>query len=409
MGSQTQPNPAQINAIARAAIRARAITMEQQISSQNFTAVAGVNLASVTPIVNVIPRMVGLIRGFWVKVQLNIHNGSGVQIDLTDFGAWNALQQIQFNDLNNNTRIQTPGWHLGMLQSMKNRKPFGSSLVNGTGFASGSQAGNTNFPVKMGDNWAAEIQAPATIAAAGDGTVIMWYWVPLAYSHDDLRGAIYANVVNATMQLQLSLPTTPVVANATDSTNAMYVGHVGGSVALAVVSSATITVYQNYLDQLPVDQNRNVLLPILDLATIYGLTQTTVTGVVANQDFPAQYANYRDFLSTLAVYVNTASTGARGVGLDVNSWALQSANFTNIFKREPALQTLHTRNHLTVDPPPGMYYFGSREKPISTTQYGNMQLVLNAATANAGAYLMLAYEYFALVQTLSQAGSLVAS
>ena len=38
----------------------------------------------------------------------------------------------------------------------------------------------------------------------GTGTVTMWYYVPLAYNPDnpqmpDLRGAVYANVVNATM------------------------------------------------------------------------------------------------------------------------------------------------------------------------------------------------------------------
>jgi len=38
-----------------------------------------------------------------------------------------------------------------------------------------------------------------------------------------------------------------------------------------------------------------------------------------------------------------------------------------------------------------------------------MQLVLNAITAGAGAYAFIAYEDFALVQTLSMAGSLAAS
>jgi hypothetical protein len=130
---------------------------------------------------------------------------------------------------------------------------------------------------------------------------------------------------------------------------------------------------------------------------------------VAGQDFPYQYANFRDFLSTFAVYVNNGTTGARGVGADINYWALQSANFTNIWKKEPALVALESRQLIQTDFPPGVYYFGTREKPISTTQYGNMQLVLNAATAANNPYELIAVEDFALVQTLSMAGSLAAS
>jgi hypothetical protein len=398
VGAQQQISPAQLNSIARAAIKARAVAMEQQIFSQAFAASGTNNITSSTPVVNVVPRNVGLIRGFWVKVVLTVTNGSGVQIDLTDFGPWNSLQQIQFNDLNNNTRIQTTGWHIGMINSIKARRPFGSAITQTS----------MDSPINFGSNWQGQIQAPSNIVAGGTGTVIMWYWVPLAYSDSDYRGAVYANVVNATMQLNLSFNTTPVVQNGTDSTSALYVGHLPGSTALAVISAATVTVYQAYLDQLPSGQ-AGVVLPMLDLATIYEFKNTALTAITAGQDFPVQFANFRDFLSTTFVFVNTGTGGVRGVGNDINYLALQSANFTNIFKEEPALFQLKNRNHLTADPPPGMYYFSSREKPISTVQYGNMQFIFNAITANAGAYTLAGFEDFALVQTLSMAGSLAAS
>jgi P3 major capsid protein len=404
MGSQA--TPAQINQIARAAIKARAVKMEQQIFSQTFTAASG-NISGAQPVVNVVPRNVGLILGFWVKVAFTLTNGSGVTIDLTDLGPANVLTQIQFNDLNNNTRIQTTGWHVHFINSVKARRPFGASWVNGTGFASGPSA-NANFPINWGNNWTQETQAPSTIATTIASPCIMWYWVPLAYSDSDFRGSVYANVVNATMQLNLTFNPTPVVANGTDSTSAIYVGGTAGSVSAAVISSATVTVYQTYLDQLPTGPG-GVLLPILDLATIYELKNTSVTAITAAQDFPIQYSNFRDFLSTVLIYVNTGATGARGVGADINYLALQSANFTNIWKEEPALVQMKNRNHTQADLPPGCYYFGSREKPISTVQYGNMQLILNAITAGAGAYGLLGYEDFALVQTLSMAGSLAAS
>lgn len=403
MGTQAQVSPAQINAIARASIKARAVKMTQQIQSTSFTAASG-NISGVQPVVTINPRNVGLILGFWVKVAFNVHNGSAVQIDLSDFGPSNVFSQIQFNDLNNNTRIQTTGWHLGFINSIKARRPFGTALVKTTGI---------DDPIGYGANFAAQIAAPATIAAGADGACVMWYWVPLSYSDSDLRGSVYANVVNATMQLLLTFNATPVVANGADSTSALYVGDAAGSITLAVINTATVTVYQSYYDQIPTGNIGNgqqgVLLPILDLATIYELKNTTVNGMVANQDFPTQYANFRDFLSTTAVYVNNGTSGARGTGTDINTWALQSANFTNIWKMEPGLSALMNRNHLQTDLPKGVYYFGSREKPISTTQYGNMQLVLNPITATNSPYMLVGYEDFALVQTLSMAGSLAAS
>lgn len=410
---QQQMSAAQVNATARMAIRQRSVRMLQQIFNQ--TVVPGNN-----PTVTVNPRNVGLILGFWIKVVATVSNGSGVQIDLTDFGAANTLGQIQFNDLSNNTRIQTTGWHLNLINSWKQRRAFASALIGVGGTNTGDQttgvAPAEDSPINYGSNWTA-ISAPGTIAAAGSGTVTMWYYMPLAYNPDnpnspDLRGSVYANVVNATMQLFLSFAgafgSSVAVANGADATQAMYVGHAAGSVALVTLSSATISVYQDYYDQLPVG-NQGVLLPILDLATIYELKYTNATAISVGQDYPYQYANFRDFLSTIALYVNNGATGARGVGADINYWALQSANFTNIWKIEPALSAIMSRQHLGLDLPPGAYLFDSRNRPISTTQYGNMQLVLNAATAASNPYMLVAVEDFALVQTLSMAGSLAAS
>lgn len=398
MPQQQQMTAAQQNAIARAAIKARAVLMRQQIFSQTVT-------PANTPTVSINPRNVGLILGFWVKVVAIVNNGSAVQINPTDLANANVLGQVQFNDLQNNTRIQTTGWHLNMINTIKGRRVFGTSFVRTTGFDS---------PINYGNNFTAEISNTGNIAAAGNGTMTMWYWVPLAYTHDDLRGAVYGNVVNATMQLNLTFAgggangVVVVAANGADSTLAMYVGNAAGAVGAVTISSATITVYQEYYDQLPMGPN-GVLLPITDLATIYELKQTTQTAIVAGQDFPYQYANFRNFLSTCVGYVNNGTTGARGNGSDLNYLALQSANFTNIWKVEPALQALLTRQRLGVDMPPGFYYFDTREKPINTTQYGNMQLIINPITATNNPYELVAVEDFALVQTLSMAGSLAAS
>jgi P3 major capsid protein len=398
---------AQLNAFARAAIKAKAVKMTQQIFSATYGAAANTtDVSGSQPVVNVIPRNVGLIKGFYVNLVAIINNQSGETATLTDIGPANLIQQFQFNDLNNNTRIQTSGWHMAFLNAIKARRPYGMALTNG---ARGS-SGGMDTPINYGDNFAGEISAPDTIAtgaSAANSTVNMWYWVPLAYSDDDLRGAVYANVVNATMQLNLTL--NPRIANLTgsDATLGVYTVAAGGTAASCVVSQLTVTVYQVYMDQLPQGQG-GVLLPVLDLATIYEMKNTVFTSMTAGQDFPIQYSNFRDFLSTMLIYVNAAA-GTRAGGTDINYLALQSANFTNIWKKPPSLVALEIRNHLQTDMPPGCYYFGSREKPISTVQYGNMELIINAITAATGAYALLGYEDFALVQTLSMAGSLAAS
>jgi hypothetical protein len=412
--SQAQQNQ-QLNALARQAIRSRGVRRVQQIFDSTYT-------TNIPSQIQVIPRNVGLVMGFWVKVVATItNNGAAHTIIPTDFGPSNLVSQFQLNDLQNNTRIQTTGFHLGFLNTWKNKRAFASALTGVRGTNTGNQTtGNTYFgqdsPIGYGSNWT-EISSPASIASGGGtGTLTMWWYVPLAYNPDapgtpDFRGAVYANVVNATWQLLVNTPGTYgnvlVAAFGADSTNAVMVQSAAETVS-AVISSYELRVYQDYYDQLPTG-NAGVLLPILDLATIYEMKYTSQSSITAGQDFPYQYANFRQFLSTLAVYVNTASTGARGVGADINYWALQAANFSNIWKEEPNLIALQSRQHIGLDFPPGCYWFDSRNRPISTTQYGNMELILNASTAGTGAYELVCVEDFAIVQTLSMAGSLAAS
>lgn len=391
---------AAMNAQARALIKARAVKMKQAIFNQSSIVPAN------TPVVNISPRNVGLILGFMVKVVHTVSNQSGVTINLADFGASNSLAQIVFTDLNNNVRIQTSGLLLNAQNTVRGGRPFGTAILGAAGGGTGWDS-----PVNYGSNWTVN-KAPASITATNTGTVTMWYWVPLAYSDDDLRGAVYANVINATMQLSLSLPgtfgTSVAVQNGTDSTLAMFVGAAAGSVSAVSITGTTVEVYQYYLDQLPV-LNGQVVLPVTDLATIYELKYSVQQNVPVGQDFGYQYPNFRDILSTTLVYVNNGSTGARGTGADLNYLELLAANVTPIWKVEPALAALETRQKIQGDTPPGMYYFDSRRKPISTTQYGNMQVVINAITAASNPYEIVGIEDFALVQTLSMAGSLPTS
>ena len=116
------------------------------------------------------------------------------------------------------------------------------------------------------------------------------------------------------------------------------------------------------------------------------------------------YSNFRAFLSTTAVFDNG---GTYNVGSDVNYWSLASANFTNIWKVTPQIAALDARQVIMTDFPAGTYFFESRDIPINTINFGNMELNLNAAgTVSASARVLVGYEAFALVSQLVGASSL---
>lgn len=394
--SGTQMTPQQINALQRQAVLKNAVEMTQQVAS---TTIATVSVGN--NVVNFIPRNVGLVKRFLLEISGTAVSNTAAA-SATTYGLAKLISNIQFTDLNNNVRINTDGVHLTVLKQVKAREitlsaiPISTvatdSMLAGQFIASGS---SPNFPVIVYP------PAPATGAGTAFRAV---FEIPLAYSDEDLRGAVYFNVVNATSQLQVTLNPSAFSANAaTDTTGSVWAS---GANPPGTLTAVTLTLYQVYLDQLPVGP-KGVVLPGLDLSTVYELKQTSLTGQVVSLDFPYPYANFRDFLSTLVTWNSTGLTAGLKNGSDVNYWSLQSANFTNIWKIDPLLAAQRTREIIGADFPLGTYYFSHRKKPLSTVQYGNLQLNLNAASVSAGvAYEVVYVEDFALVNALTQAGSL---
>lgn len=371
--------PAVLNAQARSIVTGNAIKLNQQIYSQS------VNPAT-NPVINVQPRNVGLIMGFLVEVSGTILNTAAAQLNRTDMGSSNILKNVSFVDLNNVTRINTTGWHLALLNSARQGFGFGGAYA-------------PNLPMNFGNNYA-PFSGPSTIAVSTTGFVKHTYWVPIAYSQNDLRGGIYAAIINATMNLSLTLNQTPCVGAvpANDPLGAIY----SANAAATWQGNVQVNVNQVYLDQIPVGAN-GPILPLMDLNTIYDLKYTTQNGLAAGQDFPVSYANFRQFLSTTLVYDNGGTFNA---GTDMNYLALTAANSTNIFKLTPSIAALQARQTFMADPPPGVYYFDHRDRPIDTVTFGNMQIVANPLTVNAGAQLVVGYESFQQTSQLSGASSL---
>lgn len=388
-------NPQQANILARNMIVGGAVKRTQQIFSQ----VVDVSSQNV---INVVPRNVGLILGFIVQVSTNVAvaGATGTALTKTPFGPYNLLKSVNYVDLQNNTRINTAGWHLGLLNSVRSGGPYLGAREN------------INMPVDFGNYYPSLGTAPDSIAQAANADLEQTFYVPLAYSDEDLRGSVYANVVNATQNLQLTLNNALVQARTVAGTSdaALVTDAAGTPPADVTVGDFTVKVYQVYYDQLPKGQN-GVILPVLDISTVYELKQTAIPGVTAGQDFPLPYSNFRDFLSTVAIYRNRAGvTGTPNTGFateaDINYLALESANYTNIFKVNPDIAAAWGRQTVGDDLPLGVFYVPSRAKPISTVQYGNMNLVFNVADVQTGATFLVGYEAFALTNIIGSAQGL---
>lgn len=381
MASQA-PNPILVNNQARSIVVGSSVRMTQQIYTNAVD-------PDTIPTLNIPLRNVGLILGLIVEVTGGVTNGATNAATRSHFGSANALRNITLTDLNNVQRINTTGYHLAMLNSARQGFGFGGAYA-------------PNLPMAYGNNWS-PFAAPASIAADATGTVTHTYWVPLAYSMGDLRGAIYAAVISATMNLQLTLTNSAQLGVATggDQLNAAYIGNDN----IAWTNNVTVNVYQVYLDQLPTSQGMPVL-PMMDLNTIYDIKYAPQNvGLAVGQDFPVPYANFRQFLSTFAVFDNG---GTFGVGADVNYLALQAANSTNIFRMTPNIAALQARQTFMADPPPGVYYFDTRDRPIDTIVFGNQEFVINPSVVNANAQVIMLYESFSQVNQLPMASSLAA-
>src|SRR5690606_22259818 len=160
-----------------------------------------------------------------------------------------------------------------------------------------------NFPVFSG---------PAQIAATDSADLRHVFYVPLAYAANDLRGAVYTNIVNATQNLQVVLNQTPFSASGTNLVSAVYEGNENGG----YTDTVTGTVYQIFRDQIPF-VNGSPIMPVDELNIVYDIKNTTLQDPSENQDFPFAYPNMRQFLSTFAIYANGEQLN---VGSDINYW-----------------------------------------------------------------------------------------
>lgn len=335
---------------------------------------------------------VGLNRRIVLEITGTIAQAAGETLTKTPFGIFNLISNVTLTDLSNYQRVNTMGRHLFALATARNRAAYGASFLN-------------DSPAKMGSNMLVN-NAPAEVVNVAQ-PFRFFIEIPLCYHERDLRGAVWANVTGGNWRVNLTFNQTPIVGSAAvDTSNACYQSSTAGDVG--VISNVNVVVYQDYLTNIPTDpKSGKTILPTMSLAYNYLLLNTPNFGIVANTDFATQYTNFRTFLSTMFEYNND---GVLNPGTDIAYVAIQVANQLYIDKETPFSLGLKTRNLIGDDFPAGFYYFDHRKKPIITNNTGNTQLIINASSANAGAYLNVFWEMLSLQnQALNAATSLPAS
>lgn len=402
--TQQQMTPQQQNLMARQMVIRQAVDMWLPIFTRTYSAA---NNQGPGTIDNVPLRNVGLIKRLLIKVTGQISHTGAMQLAAN--GLSNFFSNVTFTDLSNSTRVNTTGWHLSAVSSAKRRRAYGSAaqLDNPSPYQLSLDPGLTqNFNPMGYGNVNDAIFAPYVLAATELPTfpIVMYFEVPFAYTDHDLRGAIYANVTNATMNIQYTV--NPQLFNPAGGAQAQQGIYITPT-ATATLNSFTIQIYQNFLDQLPIAQQGGPILPLLDLSTAYLLNNTAISGVVVNQDNPIPFANFRDFMSLLLIYNDPAEYT---VSECINYLALQSANYTNILRLDPSTNYFLSRLIIGDDFPLASFYFDFRHKPVSTIQYGNMEMIVNPNTVTSPSTSIFAgFESLALINMITQAGSLYGS
>jgi P3 major capsid protein len=335
-------------------------------------------------------RNVGLVKRLVIEFSATMTAGATSVQTLSALGLANFISNVTFVDLGNNTRINSTGWHLNLVSTVKRRRPFGAAFTNDS--PNGYAAVNNRI-----------MYAPATIAANASTPIRFCLEIPFVKNNHDLRGAIFADVTNAVMQVQITLNPQMFVSSTADGTLAVYQS---AGTDLASLSGVAVQANQNYLDQLPRNpQTAAPILPALDLGTAYLLNNTAGGLPVINQDNGYAFVNARQYESVAFVYDNNGTLNVNGT--DLNYIAVTSANFTNILRFDGMMAGLIERDIIGNDFPRGTRYLDFRHRPISTDQYGNMQLLINPSSVlGSAATFLFGWEAYGIIGQVSQGGSL---
>jgi hypothetical protein len=367
------------NAAIRQNILANAIPVFQSVRSGSLTWVNG------TPTTwSVLASNVGLIRRFYLKLTGTVNCASGHTATPSLAGLANLLSNVQFTDQNNRLRINTTGWHLHLAASEKRRRVFGNAIL------AASQSDASGF----GANFLTEQSTGAVSGGTAKNFTFVWE-IPVINSNTDLTGAIYANQTTSNNQLQFTIPASPFVYSA-DAFNASYTMDAALATSLPTLTNLQWTLYQDFLDQLPVDNTGFAQLPPIDIAYALVYQMINPGAIIQAQDNLYALPPFNVYQDLMLFWDNYGFSGT--IGADINYIKAQISNTYVLRYEDVDTLAIKTRNLLGSDFPAknsvgAVFDLNFRHKPLSVNQLSSTNIVFNPATVQSGGNLQIGQEY----------------
>ena len=351
-------NPVQQNAQAEYMLQKTGLYMTKKLQPVTAAALGGQ--------IRVPLDRMGIMTGVLLKITVPVNITAAATA--SPFAPYNLVQNITYTDYAGLNRINTSGYQLHALNSLRGAKMLNNAFDSA--FLTKSETGlDTNI-----------LSLPT---ATGNANITFFLYVPIAIDpHNDLRGAVLSQTIYGDHYITITLPQAFVGADA-------YVNpYTAGTVALQAGANITVQAYQHYI--MPQQGVQN--LPTISLSTIYALEGGTTdsSNIAAGTDKYINWPNNRAVMSALHIFNN----GGAGIlnQTDVSEIVLLGNSNTNIRELTPDVIRNHMRYLLGMDLASGVYYIPSRSQPITTQLYGNVQSKFTIATANANAYFSSQYE-----------------
>ncbi len=391
--AQTAQQALQANMAIRQNILANAVPVLQNVRSGSLA-----NMTFGSPQTwTVLASNVGLIRRFYLELAGQVACGAGSLASTSIGNIFNLISNVQFIDQNNRLRINTNAMHLQLAASQKRRRIFGNA----------HPAAALSDPIGFGNNigQAATFFFQDTLGTVATGTPKNFRIVleiPVVNSNQDLTGAIYANQTTSNNQLQFTINPNWVQFGG-DPFYSAFTSSAALATNTPTLTNLTWTLYQDFLDQLPVDNTGFAQLPPIDIA--YALCYQLINPGVQVQAQDNLYALppfnvYQD----LMLFWDNFGYPTNFPGNDVNYIKVQISNTYILLQVDPFLAAIRHRNMLSADFPAfigaspatsgGIYDLDFRHKPLSVNQLSSTNIVFNPSTVQAAtSNLQIGQEY----------------
>lgn len=306
---------------------------------------------------------VGLITRLLVRVTASLTIGTAVAVP-SDKAPFNLISTVKLTDFDNVDRVNCTGFELFSVNCARRRTYYGHN--------------NEAAPAVWSN--------PTTPTAVATAPINFFIEVPVAYDEQDLRGMLLAQTAVGEAYLNITWNSSLLTQNNDD---AVYTGAATSTVVLEAGTTISAQVWQDFI--YPQDIRA---IPSLDVATVYELAGnvTSTDNLAANAEKLLSLPNVRTIIGAHYTYLFNNQMS----DVDVTRWRV-IANGNNILSDENNFARLfNMRMWLNSDLREGAYFFVWRERPIETVLYGNVQVGMTPANADANSRMGVCYESFYL-------------